>query len=52
MTACPPVSLDDLAALPTGERDPVGIIVEQNATRLPELVPVRMGRMLQSPFAY
>jgi uncharacterized protein (DUF2252 family) len=34
------------------ERDPVAIIEAQNATRLPDLVPVRMGRMLQSPFAY
>ena len=34
------------------ERDPVGILAEQNATRLPELVPVRIGRMLQSPFAF
>ena len=34
------------------ERDPVGILVEQNKTRLADLVPVRIGRMLQSPFAY
>lgn len=34
------------------DRDPVGILQEQNARRLPELVPVRMGRMLQSPFSY
>ncbi|WP_026874788.1 DUF2252 domain-containing protein [Jiangella gansuensis] len=34
------------------ERDPVGILVEQHASRLAELVPVRVGRMLQSPFAY
>jgi len=38
--------------LSLSERDPVGIIEEQNASRLPELVPVRIGRMLQSPFAY
>lgn len=35
-----------------GERDPLGIIEDQNRTRLPGLVPVRIGRMLQSPFAY
>lgn len=34
------------------DRDPVAIIESQNATRLPDLVPVRIGRMLQSPFAY
>jgi uncharacterized protein (DUF2252 family) len=34
------------------DRDPVGIIAEQNKTRLADLVPVRIGRMLQSPFAY
>jgi uncharacterized protein (DUF2252 family) len=33
-------------------RDPIGILVEQNATRVPELIPVRMGRMIESPFAY
>ncbi|MGD9695958.1 MAG: DUF2252 domain-containing protein [Thermoleophilia bacterium] len=41
----------DHAAPPSGDRDAVAILEEQNATRLPELVPVRMGRMLQSPFA-
>ena len=35
-----------------GQRDPLGIIEDQNRTRLPGLVPVRIGRMLQSPFAY
>lgn len=33
-------------------RDPVGILVEQNKSRLPDLVPVRIGRMLRSAFAY
>lgn len=33
-------------------RDPIAIITAQNATRLADLVPVRIGRMLQSPFAY
>jgi uncharacterized protein (DUF2252 family) len=48
------------ASLPRGahaefslpERDPVGIILEQDEARLADLVPVRIGRMLQSPFAY
>lgn len=39
----------DFAAL---DRDPVSILQDQNRSRLPELVPVRIGRMLQSPFAY
>jgi uncharacterized protein (DUF2252 family) len=40
------------AELTLPERDPVAIIEEQNASRLSDLVPVRMGRMLQSPFTY
>lgn len=35
-----------------GERDPIGIIEAQNETRLQDLVPVRIGRMIESPFAY
>jgi uncharacterized protein (DUF2252 family) len=33
-------------------RDPIGILAAQNATRLPDLVPLRMERMLASPFAF
>jgi uncharacterized protein (DUF2252 family) len=33
-------------------RDPVAILEEQAATRLPELVPLRRGRMAASPFAF
>jgi uncharacterized protein (DUF2252 family) len=33
-------------------RDPIAILEEQNADRVPELVPVRMGRMAESPFAF
>jgi uncharacterized protein (DUF2252 family) len=33
------------------ERDPVAVIEAQNATRLQSLVPIRIGRMLESPFA-
>lgn len=32
--------------------DPVELIKRQNDTRIPALVPVRMGRMLSSPFAF
>jgi len=34
------------------DRDPVKIIEEQNETRVEQLIPVRIGRMLQSGFAY
>jgi len=33
-------------------RDPVEILQDQAATRVPELVPIRYGRMLTSPFAF
>ena len=32
--------------------DPVALLEEQAATRVPELVPIRWGRMLVSPFTY
>jgi uncharacterized protein (DUF2252 family) len=32
--------------------DPVSVLQAQNATRIEELVPVRMARMLTSPFAF
>jgi uncharacterized protein (DUF2252 family) len=34
------------------DRDPVALLEEQAATRVPELVPIRYGRMLASPFAF
>jgi len=37
---------------PDAGRDPVGLIVGQAATRVPELVPIRHGRMLVSPFTF
>jgi hypothetical protein len=38
---------------PAGDRpDPVALLEEQAATRLPDLVPVRYGRMSASPFAF
>jgi uncharacterized protein (DUF2252 family) len=33
-------------------RDPVGLLETQAASRVPELVPVRYGRMSSSPFAF
>src|SRR6476659_3735483 len=35
-----------------GRRDPVDLLTSQAATRVPELVPVRYGRMLVSPFTF
>ncbi|WP_157984075.1 DUF2252 domain-containing protein [Nesterenkonia muleiensis] len=34
------------------DRDPVAILEGQHQARLADLVPVRIGRMLQSPFAF
>lgn len=33
-------------------RDPIEILAEQDRTRVQELVPIRYGRMLASPFAF
>jgi uncharacterized protein (DUF2252 family) len=35
-----------------GRADPIGLLEEQAASRVPELVPIRYGRMLESPFAF
>jgi uncharacterized protein (DUF2252 family) len=32
--------------------DPVGLLAEQSADRVAELVPIRYGRMLESPFTF
>jgi uncharacterized protein (DUF2252 family) len=32
--------------------DPIGLLEEQGKTRVPELVPVRYGRMMVSPFTF
>lgn len=37
---------------PADRPDPVGTIEHQSASRLPELVPIRYGRMLESPFRF
>jgi len=37
---------------PDKSRDPVGLLLEQAKTRVPELVPIRHGRMLVSPFTF
>lgn len=37
---------------PRDRPDPITLLQEQNRGRVPELVPIRWGRMLQSPFAF
>ena len=48
------VPFDSHARLPEPDdgRDPVAILETQAATRVPELVPIRYGRMLVSPFTF
>jgi uncharacterized protein (DUF2252 family) len=48
--ACPPEGHAQFD--PPADRDPVGLLLRQAESRVPELVPVRHGRMLVSPFAY
>ena len=37
---------------PPHRPDPVELLEEQAQTRVPELVPIRYGRMLVSPFTF
>ncbi|QPK63581.1 DUF2252 domain-containing protein [Methylomonas sp. LL1] len=37
---------------PANRRDPIDILEQSNRDRLPELVPIRYGRMLRSPFTF
>jgi uncharacterized protein (DUF2252 family) len=47
-----PRSLHGEWSAPSGRRDPVELLEEQAASRVPELVPIRYGRMLVSPFTF
>lgn len=48
---CPLVAHGDFT--PASDRpDPVDLLEQQAATRVPDLVPLRYGRMLASPFAF
>ena len=38
--------------VPSDRPDPVSLLEEQSADRVPDLVPVRYGRMMVSPFTY
>src|SRR5260370_28682275 len=37
---------------PADRPDPVALLEESSKTRIPELVPIRYGRMMKSPFAF
>jgi uncharacterized protein (DUF2252 family) len=47
--ACP---RDDLDRFSLAGRDPIDILEASNARRVPELVPIRYGRMAHSPFNF
>jgi uncharacterized protein (DUF2252 family) len=47
------VSFDAMAEhIPARDRDPIGLLESQAETRVPDLVPIRYGRMAQSSFAF
>ena len=37
---------------PAADRNPIALLEQQAESRIPELVPIRHGRMLASPFSY
>ena len=37
---------------PSNRRDPIDLLIESSVGRVPELLPIRYGRMMQSPFAF
>ena len=37
---------------PTNRCDPIDLLIESGTGRVPELLPIRYGRMMQSPFAF
>ena len=47
-----PRNLHGAWSAPSGRDDPVELLEEQAASRVPELVPIRYGRMLVSPFTF
>jgi len=47
-----PTPRRELGKLTATTRDPVEHLIEQNADRVQDLVPLRMARMLESPFAF
>jgi uncharacterized protein (DUF2252 family) len=47
----PPAAHAELPS-PDAHRDPIAVLERQAVDRVPELVPIRHGRMLASPFAF
>jgi len=47
-----PLSRHSIWSPPVGRTDPVEVLEHQAARRAPDLVPIRYGRMLASPFAF
>ena len=47
-----PRSRQGVLELPAGRPDPVALLERQAESRVPELVPIRYGRMLVSPFTF
>ena len=37
---------------PNNRKDPIDLLSESNQGRIPQLIPIRYGRMMQSPFAF
>jgi uncharacterized protein (DUF2252 family) len=44
--------LDSHAEFVTADRNPIALLESQAVSRVPELVPIRYGRMIASPFAF
>ncbi|RZF31287.1 DUF2252 domain-containing protein [Paraburkholderia sp. UYCP14C] len=42
----------ELATCKIAERDPIALLDASNVGRVPELIPIRYGRMVASPFAF
>src|SRR6476646_236375 len=47
-----PRSIQGEWSAPPDRRDPVDILQDHGTSRVPELVPIRYGRMLVSPFTF
>ena len=50
-TKTPPTSHGEWASA-SDRPDPISLLEESNCTRVPELVPIRNGRMSLSPFSF
>ncbi len=47
-----PLESHEALDLPPDRADPIALLEQQGETRVPELIPVRYGRMMASPFSY